>query len=364
MLSRPQKSLAAAFLILITAVSAFCGDLPGVNNVDWQPFAAQVTRLIEAADYLGSSLGAEEKTSIRTLVESGDAKESVSKLQQILDRHCLFGVQINPEMRVKVAQGAAAAELVEQGWRVFLVKVQNESGTTAELRAVSPNAMALFESWSVKTASDEAFPDKPKPSPAVGWLDLQMFNGQPLKKSLSGLPLEYRIVQLYSRDAGKREAKISFNVGQGTQDLGYRNEADVLFNCLPGHEVVLRVQDEHDQPTTASFLIRDAQQRVYPSVAKRLAPDFAFQPQVYRSDGEILKLPAGQYTVSFSRGPETIPQQSTISVSDSSSRQTNSFKVCGGLIRRYLAGGRAITIFMRLAVRITSSRLKGFTRRT
>ncbi|HMC26826.1 MAG TPA: hypothetical protein VKM56_03420, partial [Verrucomicrobiae bacterium] len=245
MLSRPQKTLAAASLILFTASSGFCGDLPAVNNVDWQPFAAQVTRLVEAADYLGSPLSAEEKRSIRVLLDAGEAKDSVSKMQQILDRHCLFGVQINPEMRVKVAQGPAAPELVEQGWRVFLVKVQNESGTTAELRAVSPNAMALFESWSVKTASDEAFPDKPKPSPAVGWLDLQMFDGQPLKKQLSGLPLEYRIVQLYSRDAGKREAKISFNVGQGTQDLGYRNEADVLFNCLPAQEIVLRVQDEH-----------------------------------------------------------------------------------------------------------------------
>ena len=115
MLSRPQKTLAAASLILFTASSGFCGDLPAVNNVDWQPFAAQVTRLVEAADYLGSPLSAEEKRSIRVLLDAGEAKDSVSKMQQILDRHCLFGVQINPEMRVKVAQGPAAPELVEQG---------------------------------------------------------------------------------------------------------------------------------------------------------------------------------------------------------------------------------------------------------
>src|SRR5205085_6521213 len=108
------------------------------------------------------------------------------------------------------------------------------------------------------------------------WLDMQMFNGQPLAKSLGGLALEYRIIQLYSRDAGKREAKFSFNVGQGTQDLGFRNEADVLFTARAAREVTLHVRDENSSPTTAAFLIRDQQGRVYPSQSKRLAPDFAF----------------------------------------------------------------------------------------
>ena len=126
--------------------------------------------------------------------------------------------------------------------------------------------------------------------------------------------LEYRIILLYSRDAGQREAKFSFNVGQGTQDLGFRNEVDTLFTCLPARAITLRVRDENDQPTTAAFVIRDAQQRVYPSQAKRLAPDFPFQPQVYRADGETLKLPDGEYTVEFSRGPESITQKRNIVV--------------------------------------------------
>jgi hypothetical protein len=66
------------------------------------------------------------------------------------------------------------------------------------------------------------------------WLDLQVFNGQPLPAALSGLPLEYRLIQLYTRDSGQRSAAFSFDVGQGTQDLGFRNEVDVLFECRPG----------------------------------------------------------------------------------------------------------------------------------
>ena len=66
----------------------------------------------------------------------------------------------------------------------------------------------------------------------------------------------------------------------------------------------LRVQDEHGRPATAAFLIRDALDRIYPNISKRLAPDFFFQPQVYRADGETIDLPAGQFTVTVTRGPE------------------------------------------------------------
>src|ERR1041384_4855218 len=132
-------------------------------------------------------------------------------------------------MRVKVSQGPARPELLEQGWRQFLVKVQNESGTTAALRAASANSQRLFNSPA------EDVPNR--------WLDLQMFDAQPLKPALSGLELEYRIIQLYSRDAGRREAKFSFNVGQGTQDIGVRTETDILFTCLPSRDAVFGLRD-------------------------------------------------------------------------------------------------------------------------
>jgi hypothetical protein len=311
----------AFFAILFCAFQTLSGaGLPMVKDVEWQPFSAQVNRLIEAADYLGTPFSAEEKKGIDMAVKGNDTAAASERVQEILDAHCLFSVNINPEMRVKVAPGPAKPELVEQGWRQFLVKVNNESGTTAELRAVSPNAISLFESGSASTPSDKFFRKRGESDPLLNpidrWLDLSMYNRQPLKKDLSGLKLEYAIVQLYSRDAGKREAKISFNVGQGTQDLGYRNDVDLLFDCLPAHPVTLRVRDENNQPTTASFLIRDAQGRVYPSPAKRLAPDFAFHPQVYRADGETIKLPKGDYTIELSRGPESITKKETISVNE------------------------------------------------
>jgi hypothetical protein len=228
---------------------------------------------------------------VKALVETqrGGAAE-LEQLQRILDRYALVGVNINPESRVKVQQGEAKAELMEQGWRAFLVKVHNEAGVTAVLAVDSPNAGQLANS----------------PAGAVGrkWMDLAMFNKQPMRVHLSGLELEYRILQIYAKDAGKREGKLAFDVGQGSQDLGFRNEIDILFMVKPAATVRLRVLDHNDQPTTASFLIRDGRQRVYPSQTKRLAPDFFFHPQVYRADGETVALPPGEYTIEYGRGPE------------------------------------------------------------
>ena len=96
------------------------------------------------------------------------------------------------------------------------------------------------------------------------WMDIQMVNKQPMKAHLSGLDLEYRVLQLYAKEAGKREAKLAFDVGQGSQDLGFRNEVDILFTIKPSAKVTLRVLDLDDKPTTGSFLIRDDRQRVLP----------------------------------------------------------------------------------------------------
>ena len=175
----------------------------------------------------------------------------------------------------------------------------------------SPNAAPPYKAPS--------FAPEPAASVSSGdllqrWCDVQMFNDRPLTTALSGLGLEYRLIQVYSRDAGKREARFTFDVGQGTQDLGFRSDADILFHAEAAVPVVLDVLDEHGKPTTASFLIRDRLGRVYPSQSKRLAPDFFFHPQIYRTNGETVSLPPGNYDVEFTRGPEYLTQTRRLTV--------------------------------------------------
>lgn len=287
---------------------------------DLQPLAAQVRRLIEALEYLGEPFGAAEREALERAANDERAERALASIQNVLERRTLFHVRISPESRVSVTRGAAAPVLVERGWRVFLVRVQNEAGVTAQLKAVSPNALPVYARGRDPEIPG-GFSRDPIPTQKITprevaerWLDMAMFDKQPLEPRLSGLAVEYRIVQLYSRDRGRREARIGFNVGQGTQDIGFRNDTSILFRCLPSHEITLRVRDERGRPTTAAFLIRDPQERTYPAKYKRLAPDFSFQPQIYRADGETIRLPAGTYTVEVSRGPEYLAERRTVMV--------------------------------------------------
>ena len=134
----------ASILILLFTVTLPAQELPVVANVEHQPLAAQILRLMEALQVVGEPLPANEASELRKLAEATSGKPAaVLEIQKILDRHCLIGVNINPESRVKAQEGPAKAELVEQGWRTFLVKVQNEAGITPVLSVDSPNSGKL-----------------------------------------------------------------------------------------------------------------------------------------------------------------------------------------------------------------------------
>jgi hypothetical protein len=307
-------------------------ELPVIPEIEAQPLLAQVKRVVDAENQLGSPLAPEDERALEAAFAQADPKSAAAAVQRVLNTYCLFSVDINPEERVSVVRGPARAELDEQGWRQFLVRVTNRAGCTAGLAVVSPNALSAFAGGGrgphASSDSDRAYrgEGRPQPPPLYDrWLDLQTFDRQPLVPDLSGLPLEYRIIQLYSRDPGRREAKLAFSVGQGTQDPGFRSEIDVLFECRPAFPVRLKILDENGEPTTASLLIRDRAERVYPSPAKRLAPDLSFQPQVYRSDGDTIRLAAGEYRVRFQRGPESRPIERTLEVDTHS--QEWAFKV-------------------------------------
>jgi len=136
-------------------------------------------------------------------------------IQSVLDPFCLASVTINPESRVKVAVGPAKPVLRSGDWTLFLVRVHNEAGVTAPLRCISPNA-------AIEGERSKNF---------QRWARLEMVGEPQLMEGLSGRPLEYRIIKIKTLDEGKREARLTFDVGQGSQDLGFRSNVDILFQC-------------------------------------------------------------------------------------------------------------------------------------
>ena len=290
---------AAALASTTQAVNA--EELPVVRNVEAQPLKAQARRVVQALELLGTPLADDAQKSMDAALAETDASKAVEQIQAVLDPLCLVGVNINAESRVKVAAGVAPKRLMQQGWRIFLVKLHNQAGVTASLRVSSPNAEPLYKK---STGSPDPKPTIRQADVGDRWLDISSYERQPLAKTLSGLELEYRIVELYSRDVGKREGKLVFDVGQGTQDLGFRNEVSILFDCVPAVTVTLDIFDDDGTPTTGQFIIRDAKGRIYPSRSRRLAPDFFFHDQIYRHSGESVVLPPGDYEVTYTRGPE------------------------------------------------------------
>lgn len=293
-------------IVLQTLWIAHASPTPVIPTVDAQPLTALARRIIEATDFLGDPFSSEQKVALNTALES----ENVEKIQALLDQRVLMVVTINPEMRVKAAAGPAKPQLVQSGWSNFLVKVINEAGTTTPLNVGSPQAARTFSGQWNKPPDNQALPQNER------WLDIDFFTRQPMQPTLSGLKVDYMLINLYSRDSGKREARFSFDAGQGTQDLGFRSDCDLLFNCIPAQQIKLNVKDELDRPCMASFLIRDLAGRVYPAQTKRLAPDFWFQEQIYREDSESINLPTGDYTIEFRRGPESLPETRKVSVNE------------------------------------------------
>jgi hypothetical protein len=316
------RLLSAVIPLLLATASLPAEALPIVTKVDRQPLAAQAMRVADALELLGVPLPAAERKVLEAAGTSRDEAKSIESIQTILDKHCLAGVRVAGKGQIEVMVGAAKPELAEQGWRVFLVKVANPTGVKQlELRAESPNALPLFQRSTGK-------PD-PKVisvgSTGKRFLDLAMFGQQPLTRDLSGLELEYRILQIYSRDAGRKEASLGFSLVDGKKQEGESKQATILFESAPAVIVKLKVRDGDDKPVMGAFTFRDSHGRYYPAMSRRLAPDFGFHPQVYRGDGETVSLQPGKYTVTYTRGPEYLLLTKEITVSGTTPTQEESF---------------------------------------
>ncbi|MGQ0635447.1 MAG: CehA/McbA family metallohydrolase [Planctomycetaceae bacterium] len=290
--------------ILLVASRAAPGAEREPVLVEGQPLAANVQRLLQALDALGVPLPAEANAAISNAAGRRDA----AQLQKLLDPHVLFHVSINPESRVKVDRGDAPAVLQQAGFTPVVVKIVNQSTVTKRLRIVSPQAGPVYAGVTEKSVKRQQQEELRRNENVAGskerFLHVEMYAAPPMTDALSGLEVEYSIALVYSSEAGKREATIGFDVEQGNQDLGFRGEVPVLFDVRPARQVKLTVRDFDGASSVARLLFRDSQGRVYPPQPKRLAPDFFFQPHIYRRDGDHVLLPPGRFRLQTSRGPE------------------------------------------------------------
>jgi len=203
-----RSFLPGLFLIFCAAMPAETPPafLPG-EGAEWKALRDH------CRDLLKVPLPPETARALTALLEKGpgDPEAASAAVQKLLDPHCLLGVSINAESRVKVERGPAAAALVEGRPAFVLVKVYNEAGVTHALAVSGPQLRAADKRGEGR------------------WLDAAVVTDAPFGRRLSGRRLEYRVLRLKAHQSGKREATLQFDVGQGTQDLGFRGEVPVLF---------------------------------------------------------------------------------------------------------------------------------------
>jgi hypothetical protein len=212
----PRNACFLIVSVLLTAVLAAPAQttLPVVEDVPVGPLREHSRVLLQALQGLNAPLPAATERALKVLLQDppGESDLAVAVgIQKLLDPFCLVGVSINPESRVKAARGPAAAELRQDRETVMLIKIHNEAGVTQALEVSGPQVRAQGEAASGR------------------WLEVKVHAEPPVAKTLGGHQVEYVILRLTPREAGKREATLKFDVGQGTQDLGFRAEVPVLF---------------------------------------------------------------------------------------------------------------------------------------
>jgi hypothetical protein len=183
--------------------------LPLVEDAEFAVVRDDCERLLKALESLKAALPADVAQKLRAILKDGAKdRQAVEKVQALLDARCLCAVSINPESRVKAARGPWEAVLTKDLPSFVLIKIHNDAGVTANLRVEGPQIR-----------------DSAKKAPER-WLDADVPSAA---GKLSGHKLQYVVLRLTAREAGKREATLRFDVGQGTQDLGFRAEVPILF---------------------------------------------------------------------------------------------------------------------------------------
>jgi hypothetical protein len=286
----------------------------------------QVKRIVEALRFVDQPLPDTEVSQLLALA-GNPTEANARQLETMLDRYTLLRIQLDGFGIGRAMSGGAAPRLAEQGWRSFLVRVENPSRLSGPLILVSTSAIpegALQPSIHEPHILGNDVPEVTRSVPdlefdfdpgVTRWLGYQFGILGIQEKGLEGSFLEYQVLQLYSQAIGIRSAFVA--AGCAALQPIRTSECKgitVNFDCRPATTILLQILDSDGAGTTASLFIHDEAGRLYPAPAHRLEPDLGYQSQIYRADGESIRLPAGRYQVVALRGPEYLTCEQKLDV--------------------------------------------------
>lgn len=336
--------------------------------------ANELALISQAMLYLNADFTDKDRQVLQRVAEGKSVSKAVlSKAKKLLDSKVLLTLNVANRNLIDVSLGSAKAQLIQGGWSTFLVKIINRSQISAPLDVISPNALPVLHK---SKGNQEPLPEHRIPNKELRqrFLETRFYTAKPLRQTLSGAPEEYAVLQIYTRSTGRKQALLGFKLaGDIDSDTAL---IPVVFEIQPATKVVFRVKDYDGSPAMASFTIYDGINRlvddelqplpddyrhrfslrrlwervwrgetykteilpgerlvgIYPLPARRVAaiddfPDFYFQSQIYRADGEYIFLPPGEYRVTYTRGPEYLKQTRKLIVKAGVKQQLETFQL-------------------------------------
>lgn len=292
-----------AVFVSIGWMSQLASAAQDVALPEAQPFCANVLRLLETLEYLGQQLPPDDVTRLRMSLKQLD----VAAVQKILEPHVGVNLSVS-EGVVECTSRQGPLRVQQYGLIPVICRIQNETGKRFRVRLRSEQAGPIYAGASLpilaRQAQTELLDNENRDQNANRFLTCEWYKDAPMREELSGLVEEWGIVLLGTSTAGKREAQIEFVLSEPQAKQEWIGMVRLQLESAEAIPVQLEIFDENGEPSVGSLTIRDALGRVYPPQAKRVAPDFFFQPQIYRAHGQYVILPPGDYQVEYSRGPE------------------------------------------------------------
>lgn len=140
------------------------------------------------------------------------SSKTLPELREVLDELCLLSVSINPESRVKL-DALKPRITVKAGCRIqFLLKIENTAGVTAPLQ---------IEAYDMASAD----------AGLAEFCECKILKSPQTSPQLSGALKEYKLFELIMGERGLFEVRFVGSAGQGTQDLGFRANSDILIEA-------------------------------------------------------------------------------------------------------------------------------------
>src|SRR6476660_9310227 len=86
------RSGVCLFILGLLPFALGAQELAKVEQVELQPLVAQVKRVSETMDYLGTPLSTTDKQALERAANETDAARAVAEIQSVLDKHCLVDI--------------------------------------------------------------------------------------------------------------------------------------------------------------------------------------------------------------------------------------------------------------------------------